>query len=465
MLKEKERVVYNFLAVLDAIIAWIALDIAFYIYFGQYTFLSNKDSIILHLVVLGLWFFLSKAFRANEIYRSRPYSILLFNVIGLTLMGVGVLALAVFTFNLHYIGIAPLMYFGGVSALLLFGLKVIFFSYLKRARRKGLNYRNILIIGDVSALTFINQVMKYKEWGYRITGVVGSEELKERLGDSVTVLPEDTDVDKIIEDKTIDEVIYCQEKARMEDIMSLLTSCNELGVVFRMSSPFFNMLTNKTHLHYFDTTPVLTISNTPMDYLMLKVKSVIDFLVSFIAITVFSPVFIGISLAIKLSSKGPIFFKQKRVGIRGRKFWVYKFRTMVTNAEELKASLMEQNEMDGPAFKMARDPRITGIGHFLRKTSLDELPQFFNVLMGDMSIVGPRPPVPAEVREYERWQLRRLSMKPGITCIWQISPSRNDVSFEDWMRMDLEYIDNWSLRLDFVIILKTIRTMLRADGK
>ncbi|MBR8537907.1 sugar transferase [Carboxylicivirga sediminis] len=465
MLKEKERVVYNFLAILDSIIAWLALDVAFYLYFGQFTFLSNKDSIILHLVVLGLWFLLSKAFRTNEIYRSRPFSILLFNVIGMTIVGVGALALAVFMFNLHYIGVTPLIYFGAVSATFLFVLKVVFFSYLKSARRRGLNYRNILIVGDESAITFVKQVLKYKEWGYRIIGVVGNEELHERIGDLVPLLPEDADVDKLIEDKTIDEVIYCREKAKMEEIMALLTSCNELGVVFRMSSPFFNMLTNKTHLHYFDTTPVLTISNTPVDYLLLKLKSVFDFVSSFLVITIFSPLFIGIAIGIKLSSKGPIFFKQKRVGMRGRKFWVYKYRTMVTNAEDLKASLMEQNEMDGPVFKIEKDPRITGIGHFLRKTSLDELPQFFNVLLGDMSIVGPRPPVPAEVREYERWQLRRLSMKPGITCVWQISPSRNDVSFEEWMRMDLEYIDNWSLRLDFVIILKTIRTMLRADGR
>ncbi|WP_439185270.1 sugar transferase [Carboxylicivirga taeanensis] len=465
MLKEKERVVYNFLAIMDAIIAWLSLDIAFYLYFGQFTFLSNKDSIILHLVVIGLWLLLSKAFRTNEIYRSRPYSILLFNVIGMTIVGVGALALAVFLFNLHYIGITPLIYFGAVSATVLFLIKLSFFSYLKGARRRGFNYRNILIIGDESAITFIKQVLKYKEWGYRIVGVVGNEQLSNKVGDLVTVLPEDADVDKLIEEKTIDEVIYCQQKAKMEDIMALLTSCNELGVVFRMSSPFFNMLSNKTHLHYFDTTPVLTISNTPIDYLLLTAKGVFDFLVSFVTITIFSPLFIGIAIGIKMTSKGPIFFKQKRVGMRGRKFWVYKFRTMVTNAEDLKASLMDHNEMDGPVFKIEKDPRITGIGHFLRKTSLDELPQFFNVLLGDMSIVGPRPPVPAEVREYERWQLRRLSMKPGITCIWQISPSRNDVSFEEWMNMDLEYIDNWSLRLDFVIILKTIRTMLRADGR
>lgn len=465
MLKEKERVVNNFLAGFDAIIAWLSLDIALYLYFGQYTFLGNKDSIILHLVVLGIWFSLSKAFRTNEIYRSRPYSILLLNVIGATSVGIGILSLAVFAFNLHYIGVIPIIYFGAISAIILLLIKLAVYSYLKGARRKGYNYRNVLIVGDISAMAFINQVLKHKEWGYRIMGVVGDQELNKKVGDLVLTLPKDSDVDKLIEEKTIDEVIYCREKARMEEIMALLTSCNELGVVFRMSSPFFNMLTNKTHLHYFDTTPVLTISNTPMDYLLLKVKSVFDFLVSFITITILSPVFIGIAAGIKLTSKGPIFFKQKRVGMRGRKFWVYKFRTMVTNAEDLKASLMEQNEMDGPTFKMAKDPRITGIGHFLRKTSLDELPQFFNVLLGDMSIVGPRPPVPTEVQEYERWQLRRLSMKPGITCIWQISPSRNDVSFEDWMRMDLEYIDNWSLRLDFVIILKTIRTMLRADGR
>ncbi|MCT4647051.1 MAG: sugar transferase [Carboxylicivirga sp.] len=465
MLKEKERVVYNFLAGLDAIIAWFSLDAALYLYFGQYTFLSNKDSIILHLVVLGIWFALSKAFRTNEIYRSRPYSILLLNVLGATIVGIGILSLAVFVFNLHYIGVTPIIYFGGISAVILLLLKLAVFSYLKGARRKGYNYRNVLIVGDISATNFIDNVLSHKEWGYRIVGVVGNQELNDKLGDSVLTLPENSDVDKLIEEKTIDEVIYCREKARMEDIMALLTSCNELGVVFRMSSPFFNMLTNKTHLHYFDTTPVLTISNTPMDYLLLKLKAVFDFVVSFITITILSPVFIGIALGIKMTSKGPIFFKQKRVGMRGRKFWVYKFRTMVTNAEELKATLMEQNEMDGPVFKMTRDPRITGIGNFLRKTSLDELPQFFNVLLGDMSIVGPRPPVPAEVREYERWQLRRLSMKPGITCVWQISPSRNDVTFEDWMRMDLEYIDNWSLRLDFVIILKTIRTMLRADGR
>jgi lipopolysaccharide/colanic/teichoic acid biosynthesis glycosyltransferase len=170
-------------------------------------------------------------------------------------------------------------------------------------------------------------------------------------------------------------------------------------------------------------------------------------------------------LLINLDSEGPIFFKQKRSGFKGKVFDVYKFRTMVVNAEELKAKLMQQNEMTGPVFKMTNDPRITRVGKWLRKSGIDEFPQFLNVFLGDMSIVGPRPPLPAEVAQYERWQLRRLAMKPGITCLWQIAPSRNSISFEEWMRMDMEYIDNWSLLLDVIIIFKTVRTIVRADGK
>jgi lipopolysaccharide/colanic/teichoic acid biosynthesis glycosyltransferase len=137
---------------------------------------------------------------------------------------------------------------------------------------------------------------------------------------------------------------------------------------------------------------------------------------------------------------------------------------MVANAESLKTALMDKNEADGPAFKIKDDPRITRIGKILRKTGLDELPQFINVIIGDMSLVGPRPPIPEEVKMYERWQLRRLSMKPGITCTWQIKENRNDISFEDWMKMDLQYIDNWSYKLDLILFLKTIRTILKGSG-
>ncbi len=196
----------------------------------------------------------------------------------------------------------------------------------------------------------------------------------------------------------------------------------------------------------------------------MRIKNTLSVAAAFFILVVWSPVLLGISFLIKLTSKGPIFFKQKRVGLRGRTFYMYKFRTMVINAEELKDKLMDANEADGPVFKIKNDPRITKIGKFLRKSGLDELPQFLNVLIGDMSLVGPRPPIPAEVKQYERWQLRRLSMKPGITCTWQIKPNRNNISFEDWMKMDLQYIDNWSNKLDLVLFFKTIRTMLKGSG-
>ncbi len=465
MLREKEKVVQNFLAIVDVIIAIVAFNIALYIHFERFDYLHDKDAVILHFVILTAWYVLSKVFRMNEIYRSRPYSVLMLNVFATTILGSALVGLVEFVFELYYIGFEPIITFAGLAFLIAYAQKSFLYAYLKRARKRGLNTRSILIVGDKSARIFINQLLRHGEWGYKIAGIIGTKELEETHGAIAPFLPQDADVDQILANKAIDEVIYIYEKARMEDIMTLLGSCNEVGVVFRMSSPIFNVLSNKTHMHYFSTTPMLTISNTPMDYLALKVKAVFDFIVSLVTVSLLSPVYIGIALIIKLTSKGPVFFKQKRVGIRGRKFWVYKFRTMVVNAEELKEDLMKFNEMDGPTFKMKKDPRITGIGHFLRRTSLDELPQFFNVIMGDMAIVGPRPPVPAEVKDYERWQLRRLSMKPGITCSWQVSSARNDISFDDWMKMDLDYIDNWSLRLDFIIILKTIRTMVRADGR
>jgi lipopolysaccharide/colanic/teichoic acid biosynthesis glycosyltransferase len=170
-----------------------------------------------------------------------------------------------------------------------------------------------------------------------------------------------------------------------------------------------------------------------------------------------------IAILIK-SDGGPVFFLQKRSGLNGRQFYCYKFRTMVVNAENLQSSLISQNEQKGPVFKIKNDPRITKVGQFLRKTSLDEIPQFINVLKGEMSVVGPRPPIPSEVKQYERWQNRRLSMKPGITCIWQVS-GRNNIPFDQWMKMDMQYIDTWSLKLDFVILLKTLRTVVSGEGQ
>ncbi len=199
------------------------------------------------------------------------------------------------------------------------------------------------------------------------------------------------------------------------------------------------------------------------DFIDMRMKKAFDVFFSLFVIMLIFPVFLIIAIAIRLEDGGSVFFIQERVGLNGRRFLIFKFRTMVANAEALKISLLDQNEQNGPVFKIANDPRVTRIGRFLRKTSFDELPQFFNVILGDMSVVGPRPPIPSEVEKYERWQERRLTVKPGITCTWQVS-ARNNVSFNEWVKLDLEYIDNWSLNQDVVLILKTVKVVFTRTG-
>ena len=185
------------------------------------------------------------------------------------------------------------------------------------------------------------------------------------------------------------------------------------------------------------------------------IKRLIDVICSFIGVVVLSPLFIVIAIIIKATSKGPVFFSQKRVGKNGKEFDMYKFRSMVVNAEELKEKLAAKNEMSGPMFKMKDDPRVTKVGKFIRKTSIDELPQLWNVLKGDMSLVGPRPSLPKEVAQFESWMYKRLEVKPGLTCYWQVS-GRNNIDFEDWMKLDIRYVEERSLFVDIKLILKTI---------
>lgn len=191
-----------------------------------------------------------------------------------------------------------------------------------------------------------------------------------------------------------------------------------------------------------------------------------DITVAGIAFLFFLPLFLIIGCAIKIFSPGPIFFKQERSCLNGRSFNVYKFRTMVPDAEKRFDEVKKLNEADGPVFKIKKDPRIIPfIGALLRKTGLDELPQLINVLRGEMSLVGPRPPIPAEVKQYDIWQRRRPSMKPGLTCLWQCAPKRNEMGFNEWMKMDLNYIDNWSFWLDLKIIFRTVKVVFLGEGR
>jgi exopolysaccharide biosynthesis polyprenyl glycosylphosphotransferase len=195
----------------------------------------------------------------------------------------------------------------------------------------------------------------------------------------------------------------------------------------------------------------------------LLVKRAIDILGASAGLAVTAPVILGAAIAIRMDSPGPIFFGQIRCGLNGRRFRCWKLRTMCVDAEDKKSDLIHLNEMDGPVFKINRDPRITPVGRVLRRWSLDELPQLWNILLGDMSLVGPRPPVPGEVEQYADGDRRRISMRPGLTCLWQIN-GRNHINFQEWVKLDLQYIDTWSLRNDFKIMLKTVPAVFRGTG-
>ncbi len=467
MIKEREQHINNIFGVIDVILSVGVFALAYLIrnLFFEPPIQSTQQYLIIGLLIIPTWFILLKNSNLTEMHRTKRYSQILVSYLRVVVMGLGVIFLFVFLFKVNEISRIVILSFGIINFIILSTTRILVYRMMKHFRTQGFNTRNLLIVADDSSRDFINKILNNKEWGYILKHIVtNSSKLYKEYKDEVSVQAERISIRNLMDVDVIDEVIYCKNEINQNAIKDLMRDCEEVGVVFRMNSELFNMSATKANLNHFDEMAFLSFDNTPSDKFALKLKNTFSVLSSLFVLIIWAPVLFFIASTIKLTSKGPVFFKQKRVGLRGRTFHMYKFRTMVVNAEALQANLMDANEADGPVFKIKNDPRITRIGKFLRKTGLDELPQFINVLKGDMSLVGPRPPIPSEVEQYERWQLRRLSMKPGITCTWQIKPNRNDISFEDWMKMDLQYIDNWSNKLDFLLFLKTIRTVLKGSG-
>ncbi len=282
------------------------------------------------------------------------------------------------------------------------------------------------------------------------------EELREPLLGSVD------DLELTLRKEPIGEVYFASTASGHSDqVQAGIRICEKLGVPFALPACAYRLTRAR------NTTPApggyLHFSSVRVKPVQRAMKRGFDILSSGAALVMLSPLLIGAAIAVKFTSQGAVLFKQVRVGLHGRTFHMLKFRSMVANAETLKAALMSSNEQSGPVFKMTRDPRVTNVGRFMRKYSIDELPQLVNVLRGDMSVVGPRPPLPTEVAKYEGWQYRRLSVRPGLTCIWQVS-GRNQISFEEWMLLDMRYIDHWGLAGDFSLILRTIPVVLLGRG-
>jgi exopolysaccharide biosynthesis polyprenyl glycosylphosphotransferase len=322
-------------------------------------------------------------------------------------------------------------------------------------------YYAVVGSGELAA-EIISKLRSHPEWGMRLAGFV-LEDGAQAADPNCVILGRVSQLAAILEEHVLDDVVFAVQRERLHAIEEAVKVCEEQGVGVMIALDVLRFGESRMSIGDLNGLPMLALTRTPSDELALAAKRVFDVVVSFIVLAVLSPVLLALAAAVKLDSPGPVLFKQKRVGLQGRTFSILKFRSMYVDAEARLESLRAHNEMSGPVFKMRNDPRITKVGRFIRMTSLDEFPQFWNVLRGEMSVVGPRPPLPSEVRQYKRWQRRRLSVKPGITCLWQIS-GRSNVDFDRWMELDLEYIDQWSLWNDIQICLKTIPAVLGARG-
>ena len=480
MYREYRKIIFQFQQLIDLFITAACFVGAYfakrYLLPGDYANLSSGPNYyILLLLIIIIWYLSSNW--AGLYGRLWDEALSWFFVRILKAAMLGMLVLNVCLFFMHITDMSRLLlilfFLFNVVALTLFRWALL--DILKRFRAKGHNIQNVLIVGSrVRAQELIRAIEKHREAGYRVLGCFDPD--PEALGKTIIgacrVLGQMGDLKSYLEGHVVDELIFAMDLKLIKRADYYVALSQEMGVRVRIVPDWqMNCLVdslNIAHIRVDECAGIhtLTLQSTPENEGLLFVKSLMDFFLSGIFLILGAPIMAGVSLAIYWASPGPILFRQERMGQNGRRFQLLKFRTMVVDADKMVDDLQALNEADGPAFKIAKDPRIIPwVGAFLRKTSLDELPQLINVLKGEMSLVGPRPPIPFEVEKYETWQRRRLSMKPGLTCIWQIAPRRNDLSFEEWMRLDLEYIDKWSLGLDFSLLVKTARAVLTGAGR
>ncbi len=352
-----------------------------------------------------------------------------------------------------------------LTPLVLIVMRVPLRLALRAVRAKGRNYRQTLIVGESGPGRDVARTLQDNpQFGIRVVGNVAFAEGEPTDVGPAPALGRVAELQSILAANEVDSVVVCPPvSATGRDVERVFRVCDEAGIPCHLAPAFLDLAHLRPTVTRFGNLPLLSFEAVRGGLASLAVKRAVDLVLAAGAIVLFGPAMACIAFLIRLQDGGPVFFSQVRVGRHGRKFRLYKFRTMTVDAEACRQQLVGRNEVDGPVFKIQQDPRVTAIGRALRKYSLDELPQLLNVLRGEMSLVGPRPPIPSEVDQYVWWQRRRLSVKPGLTCIWQVS-GRNDVSFERWMKMDLAYIDSWSLGLDFKLMLKTVRAVIRGTG-
>lgn len=429
--------------------------------------INFKEYYILLMIIISIiYLFLLKQYKAYS-YQRHTSLIKEFNIIlKVTFIGVLLSVTLVFLIGLKDI---PRIYFIVLFflSLILFMLeKTLMFIIASYFRSKGKDRKRILVIGtDSKAKRIISIINKNFAWGLDIIGMItcnANEINTNKYG--YEIFDSIDNIEAVIKKLNPQEILIAFPLKYFDRINNILEVCEREGLRVRFISDSFGKIAKNITVDNVYGLNIITFDSVKYSRQALFYKRILDVIISLIALLILSPIMIFASIAILITDGRPIFYNWHVIGLDKIPFKSWKFRTMVKNADELKENLLEFNEMEGPVFKIKNDPRVFPLGRFLRKFSIDETPQLFSVIMGDMSLVGPRPAGPLELERYQSWHRRKLSIKPGITCLWQVNGRNNINSFDEWVRLDLEYIDNWSILLDLKILLKTIPAVLKRQG-
>lgn len=468
MLKQQARLFTKISICLDAITVVTALFIA-HMAIESYSHRLQElnEYIWILLIVIPAWLLLLSKSGIYGSMRTKTLCQISGKILKVHIIGAIITTSCIFLINPSGFSRLLIIAFLITSLILMTIVRFIIKELLHYCRRKGYNTRNIIIIGSGEKLIYFAKLIKeHADWGLVISGFIPlCSPNKEEVIPGCVNLGSISDLKDICKNSTVDEVVFSISQRHIPLIENHISSLQEMGITVRTVLDFFDIPTTKREISIFhDELPMLTFYSKAFDSEQLFLKRCLDIIGSLIGLLITAILFPFIAIAIKMESKGSLFFGQNRVGENGRIFKCWKFRSISNEAEALKKELMSQNEMQGAMFKMKDDPRVTRIGKILRKTSLDELPQFWNVLRGEMSLVGTRPPTPEEVAMYENWHRKRICIKPGITGLWQVSGRNKVDNFDEVAKLDIRYIENWSIWLDIKLLIKTLLVVFSRTG-
>jgi exopolysaccharide biosynthesis polyprenyl glycosylphosphotransferase len=457
------------LGVLDIVVAVLVFLVSLNVYDATRGIDAGRYVDYYALMIVTVAFFaLCRRFSREQLHlHVRPFWKQAVAVVQTVLISVGITVVLLFLLKIEFV--SRLIYVGfalGTIVTLVLLRAFLHWWYFVRSGSKTENNLRVLIIGSGRRAQKLSGLLARNErWGFDFIGYLDPDDpnrYSRRKTDKV--LGHVNQISEILAREVVDEIIVAVPRSMLMDLQMIINACQEEGVQLRFMADFYDFEAARIRLELIDNIPLLSFEPVARDERTLLIKRFFDLIVVIAAFPLLLPLFAVVALVIKLDSPGPAFFLQDRVGLHKRRFKMFKFRSMVVDAEARMAEVEHLNESDGPNFKVKDDPRMTKVGRFIRKTSIDELPQLINVFQGDMSLVGPRPMSIRDVDLFDKGiQRRRFSVRPGITCLWQIS-GRSDLSFDEWLELDLQYIDGWSLGLDFKILLMTIPTVLKGSG-